>query len=280
MFHGNCMRVTLDTNVFGPVADPLLYPDAPQTEALRAIRLEIEAGKIRSFISEASISLEGLTHADRIDIFFRAWAKRQYPIELPKLPLQRIQVIEKALSLGIEVLHVPRIAIGSFYELRSANWAKDAIFPAPERQDRYCSFARTFLSIGLGPLKQLGAELVDIHTLDKQKYLYLETLPSWPTASEMMWKKGLTAEFDNPKKFPTQKVFVKRVRELIAEWCDLDILASHYSYGNDVFCTLDTAKGTGSSGILHHAQRAKLFATFGLNIMSPEELVRRMRSGT
>lgn len=280
MFHSDRMRVTLDTNVFGPVASPMLYTDAPQIEALRAIRQQIESGNIQPFISEASISLEGLTHADRIDVFIRAWDTQRYPIELPKLPEQRVEVISNALSLGIRVLHVPRVALGSFYELTEGDWATDAVFSVSERLDRYSNFARAFPTIGSGVLKQLGAELVDAHAMDKKHLEHLASLASWPTASEMMWMKGLVKEFDCPTKFPTQKAFIKHVREIIAEWCDLDILASHYAYGNDVFCTLDSAKGTGSTGILHPTQRNALVNNFGLTILSPEELVRKIASET
>lgn len=274
------MRVTLDTNVFGPVASPILYPDAPQVAALKSIRQEIEGGNVEAFISEASLSMEGLTHADRIDVFIRAWATQQYPIELPTLPPQRVEVIANTLALGIKVLHVPRVALGSFYELTEENWAKDDLFHIAERQNRYSRFVRAFPNIESDAIKKLGAELVDIHALDKHHLEYLATLPSWPTASEMMWMKGLIAEFDQPKRFATQKALVKHVRELIAEWGDLDILASHYSYGNDVFCTLDSARGTGSSGILHPAERNALVSNFGLKIVSPEELVRQLTSET
>jgi hypothetical protein len=176
----------------------------------------------------------------------------------------------------LRVLHVPRVALGSFYEVTEDKWAADDVFPIAERLDRYSNFTRAFPTIGSGTLKQLGAELVDIHALNKQHLEHLAVIPTWPTASEMMWMKGLIAEFDLPKKFATQKAFIKHVRELIAEWCDMDILASHYSYGNDVFCTLDSAKGTGSSGILHKAQRNTLVANFSLSILSPEELVRQL----
>lgn len=274
------MRVTLDTNVFGPVASPKLYLNAPQVAALTSIRQKIENGNIEAFISEASLSMEGLTHADRIDVFIRAWATQQYPIELPKLPAQRVEVIANALKMGIKVLHVPRVALGSFYELTEENWSKDQLFPIAERQNRCSVFTRAFPNIGSDALKKFGAELVDIHALDTQHLEYLARLPSWPTASKMMWMKGLIAEFDQPKKFATQKALVKHVRELIAEWSDLDILASHYAYGNDVFCTLDSARGTGSSGILHPAQRNALVNNFELKIVSPEELVRQLASET
>lgn len=274
------MRVTLDTNVFGPVASPELYPDAPQRVALDKICKQTEEGRIQAFISEASLTMEGLTHTDRIDVFIRAWATKQYPIELPELPEPRKEVVRNALSLGLKVLHVPRIAIGSFYELSDKDWAADDLFQIGERQNRYFTFARAFPDIGSGALKKLGAELVGIHALSTQHLKHLEALPSWPSAEELMWMQGLLAEFDQPKKYATQKKFIKEVRELIAEWSDLDILASHYSYGNDVFCTLDSARGTGSKGILHPNQRATLISKFQLDILSPEELVEKLENET
>lgn len=277
---GELMRATLDTNVFGPVASPELYPSAPQYAALNSIRHGIETGRIKAFISEASLTMEGLAHADRIDVFIRAWATQQYPIKLPTLPKQRLEVIENALSLGIKVLHVPRVALGSFYDLSDEHWAKDELFPIGERRNRYFDFAIAFPDIGSAALKHLGAELVRIHSLNTQHLAHLEKLPSWPPAAEMMWKQGLLAEFDQHKKFQTQKKFIKYVRELISEWNDLDILASHYSYGNDVFCTLDSARGTGTKGILHPSQRNVLTTTFGVRILSPEELVTKIENET
>ena len=270
------MRVTLDTNVFGPVACPRLYSNAPQRADLDLMRQQIESGKIQSFISEASLTMEGLKHADRIDVFIRAWATRQYPIDLPELPEQRTEVISNALSLGIKVLHVPRVALGSFYDLSNEDWAIDDLFQIGERQNRYFSFVRDFSDIGSGALKKMGAELVEIHSLSTRHLKHLESLPSWPSANEMMWMQGLLAEFDQPKKYPTQKKFIKEVRELIAEWGDFDILASHYSYGNDVFCTLDSARGTGSDGILHPNKRGILTSKFQVTILSPEELVEKL----
>ena len=271
------MRVTLDTNVFGPVSVPSLYLDSPQITALQVIRREIESGNINPYISEASMSLEGLSHADRIDNFIRNWASEKYPIELPKLPTTRADVIRNALSLGIKVLHAPRIALGSFYELKEGDWARDELYTVQLRQERHSDFAREFPTIGPNTLKQLGSNLIDEHNINTQHIEHLERNQPGLKASEMMWMQGIVAEFDNPKKYRTQKAFVKHVRDLIAEWCDLDILASHYAYGNDVFCTLDSANGTGISGILHPAQRQTLVTKFGLNILSPEELVSHMR---
>ena len=272
------MRVTLDTNVFGPVALPELYQSATQRGPLGSIRQAIEAGRIKTFISEASLTMEGLTHTDRIDVFIRAWAARQYPIDLPKLPKQRLEVIDNALSLGIKVLRVPRIALGIFYDLSDEHWAKDELFPIEERKNRFFAFAGAFPDIGSSTLKHLGEELVHTHSLSTQNPTHTEKIPSLPSAPGKMWMQGLLAEFDQAKKFQTQKKFIKHVRGLIAEWSDLDILASHYSYGNCVFCTLDSARGAGSLGILHPNQRNELTTMFGVSVLSPEELASKIEN--
>ena len=274
------MRVTLDTNVFGPVSLPELYPDAPQQGALGIIRQLIMTDRIMAFISEASISLEGLPHADRINMFIRNWVTQQYPIDLPKLSEQRLEVIKSALSLGLKVLHAPRIALGSFYDISDKDWAKDEQYTIGERQKRYFAFAEDFTNIGSNALKRLGAELVSIHSICTKHLANLEKLPSLPTAQQMMWMQGLLAEFDQPKKYMTQKKYIKHVRELIAEWNDLDILASHYSYGNDIFCTLDTARSSGTTRILHPSQREDLISKFDLNILNPEELITKIENET
>lgn len=248
------MKVTLDTNVFGPVSSPELYSDSPQLNALQKIRKEIENKNITPFLSEASLSLEGLAHADRIDVFIRVWATQEYPIALPQLPKTRIKVIENTLDLGFKFLRVPRVSIGSLYHVGDNDWARDELYDKEARINRYLDFASQYPKIGPKPLKDLGAELVAIHSLSTNDLDNISSLTLWPTAEELMWKQGILAEFDNSVKFDSQKKFTKHVREILAEWSDLDIIASHYSYGNDVLCTLDTAKGAGTTGILHPTQ--------------------------
>ena len=156
-----------------------------------------------------------------------------------------MEVIESALSLGIKVLHVPRVALGSLYELTDESWSKDELFSRAIRHNRYSAFVRAFPDVGPNSLRRLGAELVHTHSLGTRHLEHLEGLPHWPTAAEMMWMQGLLAEFDGHRKFKSQKQFIQHVRSLIAEWTDLDILASHYSYGNDIFCSIRFGKRFG-----------------------------------
>ena len=89
-----------------------------------------------------------------------------------------------------------------------------------------------------------------------------------------MWMNGILAEYDSPRKFASRKKFLSEFRELIAEWFDLDIQASHYAYGNDYLCTFDFAKNAGTSAIMHANRKAGNATQFGIQIVSPEELVK------
>lgn len=66
------------------------------------------------------------------------------------------------------------------------------------------------------------------------------------------------------------------VGPLIGEWGDVLIVASHYAYGNDIFCTADEGKRAGSQSVLHHLNRAKLKSQ-GVDILGPNELLAKIR---
>ena len=264
------MNVTLDTNVFGPIAAPEEYPTYPKMDALRALRELILRRVISAHVSEASLSVEALSHGVRIDEFFREWAHKSMGIILPHPSPQRMRILDNALSMGLRVLRVPRIALHAFVDVPEGSWAEDTKFDVGERQRRHCQFVRDFSDLGLSKLKELGAALVIAHGLDTSNILQF---PNWPPPEELVWMKGIIAEYDNPIRFPTRKSFERHVRNIIAEWCDLDILASHYAYGVDFCCTCDKARSIRKRGIFHTLRRQHLESKYGITIVSPTELV-------
>lgn len=264
------MRVTLDTNVFAPVADLSAYPNCPDAPSCAALQHRIQAGAVTAFVSEASLTLEALSHEQRIDDFFREWATKGSGIRLPTPHPKRLQVVEDLLKLGVKVLRVPNIALGSFVTVADTSWAPDEQFPASERQSRHSRFVRSFPERRPSPLKQLGASLVTAHQIDTSS---IPQVPNGPAPECFLWIEGIVAEFDNPKQFKDRVSFVKHVRDLVAEWCDLDILASHYAYGNDYFCTFDAANATGTEGVLHGSNRATLKLQFGIDVVDPSGLL-------
>ncbi len=263
------MHVTLDTNVFGPVASPEDYSACSSLDDCIAIAEGIRKGQITASISEASVSLEALNKKDRINQFFRSHALAPHKIILPKPSPKRLIIIEKALDLGITVMHVPRLGLGSVVAIPDSCWAKDNRYSMGQRQDRAARFMFDFPDKGPAPLKKLGTELVGLHDLD------LTTVPYVPTgrsAGEFLWIEGLIAEYDSPKLFPKRDKFSNHFNQLISEWMDLDIVGSHYAYGLDYFCTLDRGGSAGSTSILH-PDNDFILRKYNVQIVSPAELL-------
>ena len=264
------MRVTLDTNVFGPVADIASYPDSPDVASCVALREAVESGRVSAYVSQTSLGLEALNHKQRIDEFFREWATKLSHITLPTPAAKRLQIADAVFSLGVKVLKVPRVALGSLVQVPDSSWAESAIYPEGERQRRFDSLIGSFPEKGPAPLKQLGVLLARLHRYDTS---CIPCFPGSPPPEELIWIEGIVAEFDAPRRFKNRKAFVREVREIVAEWYDLDMIASHYAYGNDYVCTFDEARGTGSDGILHCDVRLQLRADFGISCLSPRELM-------
>lgn len=270
------MRVTLDTNVLGPLASPADYPNHPAASELATIRRHVQSHTITATVSEGSLALEALDRHVRIDVFFREWATRTRGIARPEPSPVRAAIFERAFELEISVLHVPRLALGSFVIVPDASWAPDTTFTMQERHSRSCSFMRAFSAKGPEMLNALGAELLRLHAHDSSEVMQF---PCWPLPEELLWLKGIVAEYDNPLKFASPERLSRHIRDLVAEWTDVDILASHFGYGNDIFCTLDEASSTGTGGILHPSHRASLETQYGISVLSPHDLVHRLAKG-
>lgn len=264
------MRVTLDTNVFGPVADPSAYPNCADQKSCIALQERIKSKDISAYISQASLSLEALCHEQRIDEFFRQWADKK-SVVVPPLPNhKRIHIVDKCLALGMQVLRVHNIALGEFVPIPAEAWAEDNYFPIEQRHERIEIFAHAFKSHGREKLIQLGANLVLAHGIDTSAIpRFIDERPE-----EYFWLNGIVKEFDDPRMFSTRKAFSRHVQAIISEWCDRDILASHYGYGNDYFCTFDSARNSGRSAIFHPENRAVLMRDFGVVIVDPASMIK------
>lgn len=175
--------------------------------------------------------------------------------------------------MHLRVLHVPRVALGSFVSVPPEAWASDERFSQSQRQDRTFQLMREYPTAGPQVLKTLGAELVTLHGINTTCVFQF---PGWPSPEELLWLKGIVAEYDRPRKFSTAEHFSRHLRDLVAEWTDIDVVASHYGYGLDFLCTLDTARNTGTKGILTPVNLARLKSQYGIDVVSPGEFVERL----
>ena len=87
------MDITLDTNIFGPVTLPDEYPTHVDIKSCMDLRNLLIAKRLNAYISEASLSLEALSHNARLDSFLRGWANKNSCIELLTPSKQRIDIL-------------------------------------------------------------------------------------------------------------------------------------------------------------------------------------------
>lgn len=253
-------RATLDTNVCGGVADPRSYAGQTDHAEIVDIRQAILDGRIAGYVSAGSLALEALKATDRIDVLFRNFANpsSRRPISAPSQVEQRFATL---FSIGCKVLvAATRLGLPSSYISVPANVrALDVQYTWHERLERHEAFVDRFQDESLRSLRYLGEELADAHRLPQSNH---------------RWVEGLVAEFDQPLVVKEQEKLVEQVRDLTAEWCDLDILGSHYACGIDYFCTRDRGISAGPCSVLHASRRALLEQQFGIQVVSPQDLVR------
>lgn len=253
------VHVTFDTNVYTHLAAPDKCPGHPFHNEIHLLINAIENKKITAYISEGSLSLEALSRHDRIDIFFRAWAEKYPgPIVLPAASPEASEEFKHMIEMGCKILNNPRIALGSFVDVPGTAWSDDLRHPIEERQKRQSEFIRSHENpnSGFPLLETLGTELANLHGLKNP----------W-------WIKGIVSEFDNQKKFTSVKQYVNKVRNITADWFDIDIVASHYAYGLDFFCTCDNGENSGRSSILHKSNRRELEEKWQVKVVNPKEIL-------
>lgn len=256
----NPITVTFDTNAGNLVADPAQYSsyDQPPGTAER-IRRAIQEGKIVAFVSEASVFVECLSFPDKLAYLAVAGRPGARPTPDPR----RVAIFAELSRLGIRLLHAPLIAAEKFIDMP---WAMDNRFSAQDRLERFSSFGRGYPRHE--PLKAIGEASFKAKPLQQRKAgmpagQVLRGALDWTLAPKRDWDEGDEAE---------RKRLREKIGPMFGEWCDILIVASHYGYGNDYFCTTDRGKEAGSGSLLHHENRANL-ADQGIRIISPAELV-------
>lgn len=152
--------------------------------------------------------------------------------------------IPKALELGFKFTRMPRIG-APMLEISDEFKAKDKNYELGERLGRSFECGRFIESLGSGKgdlMNQLGGSVGGVVQKTKEN----------------------------------ASISDKKYAKAVGEWVDGDALAANYGYGIDFFCTNDRAAGAGRSSIFHPDNLSKLENKFPVNVVSPEELVRRL----
>jgi hypothetical protein len=257
------MRVTFDTNVFDKAIRPETYSKDPDFREMTIVHKALKDARIQGFISDTTITLEGIRRDDRATVFGNTHVRRsvaqtaedtftitlttEQPDRPPVHPKQRERLIE-AFRLGVRLLGAPRTGMPraeeQFYVIED---------PAAllQRLDRYFSLLTQIEGRGLGSARavKIAARFVPPEDLQRLWFTALGTV------------KDITER--------------REVARAVAEWADADSIAAHYGYGNDLFCTLDFAKAEtkrGEPAVFDLENRAWLTENFGIQFVTLVQL--------
>lgn len=237
-------NITLDTNVIG--------------EALKdgsLLRSYFSAGKASVFVAETSLTLDGLSKSQKIDLL---------ALKNPRHYFNQTRW-DSIVKCGVTFLLCPRIglprpigqdALGNEFEYTLTHKSPEHTYDQAERQDRYFRALRYIegaLCAGREWLKNIESQIT--HSggyYDDNEPWYINIVQN----SQFLGEKAIYKRF--------------------GDWADADALAAHYAYGNDVFCTNDKAAGAGGRSVLSKANRKKLEEQFEMHIMSLDDLEKKI----
>ena len=158
--------------------------------------------------------------------------------------------IAEADSLGLRFLRAPRIGGPRPAELLArAKFAKEGTdSERQKRLDRFMEIARAIEARGVGIARlKMIAERIKART-----------------GLAGPWYSALNNAQDDQER--------REIERAVAEWADGDAVAAHIAYGIDVFCSEDRAQNAGAPSIFDASNRAWLQQTYGIRIVSVEEL--------
>jgi hypothetical protein len=281
------LRVTFDTNTYSVVARPQLGRTFRNVWPVSKDRLKsignrlcwwylnwcIGRGRIIAGLPEATLKAEVLPNVQRVSALLAVGtAAAATP---PTIPETRRQLIEAAFDTGFTVLRSPRISWGALYPVPQERWASDAIYSQSDRLDRESKFVRHFKNFPLEALKDYGEQLSNAHNLGASPAgiaAVTGAAMNKVTVERYLWREGLDAEETRPLVEASVKVFQAKLRNLLADWVDFDVVAVHYAYGFSILCSQD--RGPSPTSIFSPANRTVLQTIFNVQIMNVLQLTR------
>lgn len=262
------VRITFDSNVWERIVVPNCFPNDPSASSITTIRAAISSGAASGFISETVATLEAIKKVKRPDYFSESTEKITFD-ERPSegatisgsvciraddemhygiMPILRDRLSLAISEFGFKLLRVPRIGVARPTEILDASLTADVVGDIWDHLDRFSEVCQTIEATarGFACIESLAADI--------EKRI--------GSRSEFMWRDYLKFANDTEK---------YRIAPAIAEWADGDSVASHFAYGNDIFCTCDRAVEAGFS-VFDLESRAALQSGYNICFMNLEEL--------
>jgi len=265
------MKVTFDSNVWRKISSPEKFTGDPEIEIYKDIRTACETGKIIGYLSETTFTLEQIKRNERL-----AWLMESQQISIkestptpnvvqlnitigPSNGITPVEIqmvkdhLEDAYNLGIRILHSNRIA-GPISPLLKdkkyfLSFSNEDEFHKNNNENGRISRELEAMGYGIHVLKQLGKLNC--------------------TKQGENWLKGLSHLSSEEE---------QRVSELIAEWTDVDAVATSIAHGISFLCSNDLAKGAAGKGvnsIMFPVNSAQITTKYSMEFVTPEQLLSR-----
>lgn len=241
------MRVTFDSNVWEKVV--------LNNDGFEEVREKIYNSQIQAYICEIALSIESIKKRDRLQ-FIRNYSPK---IEFRNIPSEPRRVC-KEITIAPNVEAHPKLHLKLKECLKLAHDLNFKVLPM------------TNFATVRSP--EIPAEMkVELKTRE-EFYAYAERLA---ICSKFIEDELCCGGYE----YHSRKITIESAMEIdkkfagvVAEWVDGECLASHYAYGNHIFCTLDRGCSSGSHSIFYPSNLQILQECFNLKIVSPVELIK------
>jgi hypothetical protein len=266
------LRITFDSNVWRPLVSPTVFPNDPDTGHFQVIYRALQQKAALGYLSDTVFTLEAIKRTFRKTFFGDYRGRVKMSTETVQKDVLHTSIVlgpdpsrsatnsphlskhwQDALGLGFKLLRCTRIAGIGNSDLLDWYYAPDDRVLIDQRQVRMAQCSRDIETQGWGikHIKDLGNKYAN-------GGFWLDGIKNAPASAD-----GLIAK-------------------AVAEWADGDAVAVHFGYGNDYFCTRDTAKVGGPTSVLSASNRAWLSQKYQIQFVTPEDLAKTLatsRSG-
>jgi hypothetical protein len=248
-------KVTFDSNVWENIVDEA---KRATQEVYRRLYEAIKGGVIAPFFFEGIAVQESIPKGKRKEYVGGYKAPLSIQVngepphvtkgsDFPEITEYLRHQISNALKIGFKFITFRRMGAVRL-DITPEYFAPNEVYPLKERLARSCRCARFVDSLGAGKAR-LHSRLAGDASIGIVEQTARDT-----SLSEKQYAKDF------------------------AEWVDGDAIAAHYGYGIDYFCTNDKARGAGGASVFSSSNLEKLREEFGLNVVSPQELLELLRT--
>ena len=252
--HGKSVDiVTFDSNVWRLVASPSKFPKDPSRPAYQKLHQACCSQTIQAFISETTFTLEQIPRKDRL-AWLTSIGHTSGNTIVPHVSQGVQGHLNDAYAIGIRILKSKRIG-GPASSLLNNNkyfWAYPSDTDFHKYNNKNGEIARQLEGMGLGIalLKALG--------------------PPASSSPPTHWIEGIAT-------LAASKHI--NIPDLIAEWADVDALATSIAHDVTYFCTKDAGQSASGKGIvsaMSPTMSATITAQFGIHFISPDALAQKL----